>query len=158
MFFDFFQKIKWGILEFCTFDVTPNIFLSKWKEALLHSILLHSICLVKLLVSWSIDIINGLSLQLLVACLDDKARDEGTNVDVNKAKEDATQLYKDGEQKMWGTNNKTFIDIFAKRSRPHLAAVDAAYDKLYGHSLEEVSWFFFFFFLGYVKIQYSISY
>ncbi|KAJ8646851.1 hypothetical protein MRB53_008599 [Persea americana] len=82
-------------------------------------------------------VIDRNTKELLVACLDDKARDEGTNVDVNKAKEDATQLYKDGEQKMWGTNNKTFIDIFAKRSRPHLAAVDAAYDKLYGHSLEE---------------------
>ncbi|XXG51268.1 hypothetical protein AAC387_Pa02g5082 [Persea americana] len=82
-------------------------------------------------------VIDRNTRELLVACLDDKARDEGTNVDVNKAKEDATQLYKDGEQKMWGTNNKTFIDIFAKRSRPHLAAVDAAYDKLYGHSLEE---------------------
>ncbi|KAJ8646839.1 hypothetical protein MRB53_008587 [Persea americana] len=76
-------------------------------------------------------------IKLLVACLDDKASDGGTNVDVNKAKEDATQFYKDGE-KIWGTNNKTFIDIFTKRNRPLLAAVDAAYEKLYSHSLGEV--------------------
>ncbi|RWR75109.1 annexin D5-like protein [Cinnamomum micranthum f. kanehirae] len=81
-------------------------------------------------------LINSNTKELLVACLDDKARDEGTNVDVNKAEEDAKQLFKDGEN-IWGTNNKTFIDIFTKRNRSHLAAVDAAYDKLYGHSLEE---------------------
>ena len=78
------------------------------------------------------------ALQLLIACLDDKtARDEGTNVDPKMAEEDAKQLYKDGE-KIWGTNKKTFVEIFTKRNRPQLAAVDVAYEKLYGRSLEEV--------------------
>lgn len=78
------------------------------------------------------------ALQLMIACLDDMARDEGTNVDMKLAEDDAKQLYKDGENRL-GTNNKTFIDIFTRRNRPHLAAVDDAYHKLYGHSLEEVS-------------------
>ncbi|KAJ8646837.1 hypothetical protein MRB53_008585 [Persea americana] len=75
--------------------------------------------------------------ELLIACLDDQARDGGTNVDLKMAEEDANQLYKDGEKKRFGTNERTFIDIFTKRNRPHLVAVDAAYHKLYGHSLEE---------------------
>ncbi|XXG51245.1 hypothetical protein AAC387_Pa02g5060 [Persea americana] len=80
---------------------------------------------------------NGYHKELLIACLDDKTtRDEGTNVDPKMAEEDARQLYKDGE-KIWGTNEKTFVEIFTKRNRPHLAAVDVAYQKLYGHSLEE---------------------
>ncbi|RWR75113.1 annexin D5-like protein [Cinnamomum micranthum f. kanehirae] len=74
--------------------------------------------------------------ELLIACLDYQSRDEGKNVDLKMAEEDAKQLYQDGE-KIWGTNDKTFIDIFTKRNRPHLAAVDAAYQKLYGHSLEK---------------------
>lgn len=76
-------------------------------------------------------------LQLLIACLD-RGREEGGQVDVKKAEEDAKQLYKDGE-KRWGTNEKTFIDVFTQRSRPQLAATDSAYHKLYGHSLEKVS-------------------
>ncbi|XXG51251.1 hypothetical protein AAC387_Pa02g5066 [Persea americana] len=80
---------------------------------------------------------NGYHKELLIACLDDKtARDERTNVDPKMAEEDAKQLYKDGE-KIWGTNKKTFVEIFTKRNRPQLAAVDVAYEKLYGRSLEE---------------------
>ncbi|XXG51246.1 hypothetical protein AAC387_Pa02g5061 [Persea americana] len=65
------------------------------------------------------------ALQLLIACLDDQARDEGTNVDLKMVEEDAKQLYQDGK-KIWGTNDRTFT----KGIRPHLVAVDAAYHKM----------------------------
>ncbi|CAN1174282.1 Annexin D5 [Linum perenne] len=63
-------------------------------------------------------------------------RYEGWEVDKEMAMTDAKTLYKAGEKKL-GTDEKTFINIFSSRSSAHMAAVDAAYDNLYGHSLKK---------------------
>lgn len=63
-------------------------------------------------------------------------RYEGLEVDRVSAENDAKELYKAGEKKL-GTDEDTFIRIFSERSRAHLAAVDAAYNSMYGHSLDK---------------------
>lgn len=63
-------------------------------------------------------------------------RYEGFEVDKMIAENDARTLYKAGEKRL-GTDESTFIRIFSERSRAHLAAVDAAYHGMYGHSLEK---------------------
>ncbi|XP_054808251.1 annexin D5-like isoform X2 [Prosopis cineraria] len=52
-------------------------------------------------------------------------------------KKDAMDLYKAGERKMLGTDEKTFIRIFSDRSRTHLAAIAKAYERNNGNSLEK---------------------
>jgi len=51
-----------------------------------------------------------------------------------KAKEDAQKLYRAGEGTL-GTDEKVFIEIFAKRSWKHIRKVAEDYAKLYSHSL-----------------------
>jgi len=51
-----------------------------------------------------------------------------------KAKEDAQKLFKAGEGTL-GTDEKVFIDVFAKRSWKHIRKVAEDYAKLYSHSL-----------------------
>ncbi|CAI0442746.1 unnamed protein product [Linum tenue] len=63
-------------------------------------------------------------------------RYEGWEVDKEVAENDAKTLYKAGEKRL-GTDEKTFINIFSSRSSAHLAAVDAAYQNLYGHDLKK---------------------
>ncbi|XP_028124256.1 annexin D5-like [Camellia sinensis] len=63
-------------------------------------------------------------------------RYEGPQIDTVIVENDAKALYKAGEKRI-GTNYKTFICIFSERSRAHLAAVNFAYHKMYGHSLEK---------------------
>lgn len=50
---------------------------------------------------------------------------------------DAKSLFKAGEKKL-GTDEDTFIRIFAERSRAHLSAVSNAYHNMYGSSLKKV--------------------
>ncbi|KAJ8449769.1 hypothetical protein Cgig2_001425 [Carnegiea gigantea] len=63
-------------------------------------------------------------------------RYEGLEVDIMAAENDAKALYKAGEKRL-GTDEDVFIRILSGRSRAHLAAVDTAYNRLYGHSLEK---------------------
>ncbi|KAL7240102.1 hypothetical protein ACSBR2_005883 [Camellia fascicularis] len=63
-------------------------------------------------------------------------RYEGPEIDTMIVENDAKALYKAGEKRI-GTDEKTFIRIFSERSRAHLAAVNSAYHKMYGHSLEK---------------------
>jgi len=55
-------------------------------------------------------------------------------VTAEKAKEDASKLFRAGEGTL-GTDEKVFIDIFAKRSWKHLRQVSEHYAKQYSHSL-----------------------
>ncbi|KAK4261849.1 hypothetical protein QN277_004792 [Acacia crassicarpa] len=64
-------------------------------------------------------------------------RYEGPEFDQEIVEKDAMDLYKAGEGKMLGTNEKTFIRIFSDRSRAHLAAIAKAYERSNGHSLEK---------------------
>jgi len=75
-------------------------------------------------------------VQLLLAYVSIQ-RYEGSEVDKMIAENDARTLYKAGEKRL-GTDERTFIRIFSERSRAHLAAVDAAYRGMYGHSLGKV--------------------
>ncbi|KAI4326299.1 hypothetical protein MLD38_031627 [Melastoma candidum] len=63
-------------------------------------------------------------------------RYEGFEVDQAAAQQDAKTLYKAGE-KRFGTDEKTFIQTFSSRSSAQLAAIDVAYNNLYGHSLKK---------------------
>lgn len=63
-------------------------------------------------------------------------RYEGLEIDGMIAENDAKTLYRAGEKRL-GTDEDVFIKIFSERSRAHLAAVDAAYAGMYGHSLEK---------------------
>ncbi|KAI9102120.1 hypothetical protein K1719_023630 [Acacia pycnantha] len=62
---------------------------------------------------------------------------KGPEFDQERVEKDAMNLYKAGEGKMLGTNEKTFIRIFSDRSRTHLAAIAKAYERNNGHSLEK---------------------
>ncbi|XP_028805510.1 annexin D5-like isoform X2 [Neltuma alba] len=63
-------------------------------------------------------------------------RYEGPEVSREIAEKDAKVLYKAGE-KRFGTDEKTFIQIFSERSRPQLNATNSCYHELYGHSLKK---------------------
>ncbi|KAI9087392.1 hypothetical protein K1719_030712 [Acacia pycnantha] len=63
-------------------------------------------------------------------------RYEGPEVSREIAEKDAKALYKAGEKK-FGTDEKTFIQIFSERSRPQLNATNSCYHELYGHSLKK---------------------
>ena len=60
-------------------------------------------------------------------------RYEGPELDHIIVQEDAKQLYKSGEKRIW-TDEK----IFSEKSSTHLATVNSAYIASYGHSLEKV--------------------
>ncbi|XP_006660604.1 annexin D5-like [Oryza brachyantha] len=64
-------------------------------------------------------------------------RYEGPEVDPTIVTHDAKDLYKAGEKRL-GTDEKTFIRIFAERSWAHLASVASAYHHMYDRSLEKV--------------------
>jgi annexin A7/11 len=61
-------------------------------------------------------------------------RSEGLEVDRAMAAYDANALHKAGE-KRFGTDEKTFIQIFSERSSAQLAATAAAYRESFGNSL-----------------------
>lgn len=64
------------------------------------------------------------------------ARYEGLEFDRSAAERDAKALYKAGEKRL-GTDERTFVEIFAGRSRAHLNAVSSAYESMYGTSLRK---------------------
>ena len=57
------------------------------------------------------------------------AREEGTAVDMAKAKREAQELYQAGEKK-WGTDESKFNVILATRSYPQLRATFDEYIKV----------------------------
>nr|XP_055064998.1 annexin A3-like isoform X1 [Misgurnus anguillicaudatus] len=63
-------------------------------------------------------------------------RDESTNVDATKAKQDAKILYEAGE-KILGTDESKFIDILCNRSFPQLRQTLVEYKTLTGKTLQE---------------------
>ncbi|KNA24108.1 hypothetical protein SOVF_018850 [Spinacia oleracea] len=63
-------------------------------------------------------------------------RYEGFEVDRMITENDAKALYRAGEKRL-GTDEDMFIRIFSERSRAQLAAVDLAYNKMHGHTLEK---------------------
>lgn len=56
------------------------------------------------------------------------------------AKNDAKILYKAREKKL-GTDEKTFIHILSEEKGPHLTAISATYQIIYGNSLKKVTCF-----------------
>lgn len=63
-------------------------------------------------------------------------RDQSTNVDAAKAKQDAKILYEAGEKK-WGTDESKFIDILCNRSVSQLRQTLVEYKTLSGKTLQE---------------------
>lgn len=76
-------------------------------------------------------------MQLLLAYVG-APRYEGPEFDQQLVDKDARVLYKAGE-KRFGTDEKTFIQIFSERSKAHLVAVSSVYRNLYGHTLKKVN-------------------
>lgn len=97
-----------------------QIYLSKFGSYLEHDLEHHA---------------TGDHKKLLVAYVSIQ-RYEGPEVDMRIAENDANALYKAGEKRL-GTDEHAFIKIFSERSRAHLAAVDLAYKRMHGHSLEK---------------------
>ncbi|XP_036385015.1 annexin A3-like [Megalops cyprinoides] len=64
------------------------------------------------------------------------ARDESTNVNMAKAKEDAKALYEAGEKK-WGTDESKFIKILCRRSVPQLRQMLVEYKSISGKTLQQ---------------------
>uniref|UniRef100_A0A672MUV2 Annexin n=1 Tax=Sinocyclocheilus grahami TaxID=75366 RepID=A0A672MUV2_SINGR len=64
------------------------------------------------------------------------ARDESTNVNADKAREDAKALYHAGEKKL-GTDESKFIEILCKRSIPHLRQTILEYKNISGKTLQK---------------------
>ncbi|XP_062307431.1 annexin A3a isoform X1 [Osmerus eperlanus] len=63
-------------------------------------------------------------------------RDESTQVDAGKAKEDAKALYNAGEKK-WGTDEAKFVEILCQRSIPQLRQTLVEYHSLSGKTLQQ---------------------
>ncbi|KAK1283458.1 Annexin D5 [Acorus calamus] len=61
-------------------------------------------------------------------------RYEGPEIDLALVEKDAKALFKAGEKRL-GTDENVFIQIFSHRSRAQLAAVAAAYNRIYGTEL-----------------------
>ncbi|XP_071828836.1 annexin-B12-like isoform X3 [Apostichopus japonicus] len=78
---------------------------------------------------------SGHFRRLLVSMVQ-AARDETTNVDMNKAKADAKALYDAGEKKL-GTDESTFNAILASRNYAQLRATFEEYSKIGKYSIEQ---------------------
>ncbi|XP_055333553.1 annexin A6-like [Paramacrobiotus metropolitanus] len=79
---------------------------------------------------------SGHFKRILVACLTGN-RQEGPYVDLAKAKQDAEALYKAGPKK-WGTDEATFIAVFAMRSHAQLAVTFEEFKKIANTDIEKV--------------------
>jgi hypothetical protein len=79
---------------------------------------------------------SGYFKRILFACLTAN-RQEGQLVDVAKAKQDAEALFQAGPKK-WGTDESTFISIFALRSHAQLAVTFEEFRKLANSDIEKV--------------------
>uniref|UniRef100_A0A673FT46 Annexin n=1 Tax=Sinocyclocheilus rhinocerous TaxID=307959 RepID=A0A673FT46_9TELE len=71
-----------------------------------------------------------------ILLLAEGARDESTNVNADKAREDAKALYHAGEKKL-GTDESKFIEILCKRSIPHLRQTILEYKNISGKTLQK---------------------
>ncbi|XP_043095640.1 annexin A3-like [Puntigrus tetrazona] len=71
-----------------------------------------------------------------IIMLAEGARDESTNVNVDKAREDAKALYQAGEKRL-GTDESKFIEILCKRSIPHLRQTILEYKNISGKTLQK---------------------
>uniref|UniRef100_A0A8C2I3V6 Annexin n=1 Tax=Cyprinus carpio TaxID=7962 RepID=A0A8C2I3V6_CYPCA len=71
-----------------------------------------------------------------ILLLAEGARDESTNVNADKAKEDAKALYQAGEKRL-GTDESKFIEILCKRSIPHLRQTILEYKNISGKTLQK---------------------
>ncbi|XP_048452249.1 annexin A13 isoform X1 [Rhincodon typus] len=79
---------------------------------------------------------NGTLRKLLLSLLE-ADRDEGFEVNVNLAEQDAKELYEAGENR-WGTDELAFNNVLTKRNCMQLRATFKAYETLYGTAIEEV--------------------
>ncbi|CAH8513652.1 unnamed protein product [Schistosoma turkestanicum] len=77
---------------------------------------------------------SGYFKRILVALVQGD-RDENPNVDECRARRDAEELYKAGEQR-WGTDESKFIQIIGNRSYAHLRRVFAHYTTLGRRDIE----------------------
>ncbi|XP_016423803.1 annexin A3-like [Sinocyclocheilus rhinocerous] len=71
-----------------------------------------------------------------ILLLAEGTRDESTNVNADKAREDAKALYHAGEKKL-GTDESKFIEILCKRSIPHLRQTILEYKNISGKTLQK---------------------
>ncbi|XP_073695678.1 annexin A3-like [Garra rufa] len=71
-----------------------------------------------------------------ILLLAEGTRDESTNVNADKAKEDAKALYHAGEKRL-GTDESKFIEILCKRSFPHLRQTILEYKNISGKTLQK---------------------
>ncbi|XP_059406355.1 annexin A3a [Carassius carassius] len=71
-----------------------------------------------------------------ILLLAEGARDESTNVNADKAREDAKALYQAGEKRL-GTDESKFIEILCKRSIPHLRQTILEYKNISGKTLQK---------------------
>uniref|UniRef100_A0A8C2I748 Annexin n=1 Tax=Cyprinus carpio TaxID=7962 RepID=A0A8C2I748_CYPCA len=71
-----------------------------------------------------------------IILLAEGARDESTNVNADKAREDAKALYQAGEKRL-GTDESKFIEILCKRSIPHLRQTILEYKNISGKTLQK---------------------
>ncbi|KAG8637576.1 hypothetical protein MANES_15G138400v8 [Manihot esculenta] len=78
---------------------------------------------------------SGNHKQLMLAYLR-TTRYEGPEIDRHLIEIDAKTMHKSGEKK-FGMDERVLIQIFSERSRAHLVALDAAYQKMYGRELRK---------------------
>ncbi|XP_004373046.1 annexin A13 [Trichechus manatus latirostris] len=76
------------------------------------------------------------SLKKILVALLQAGRDEGDDIDIDLAGQDAKDLYDAGEGR-WGTEELAFHDVLARRSLKQLRATFQAYQVLIGKDMEE---------------------
>ena len=74
---------------------------------------------------------TSFNFKLLLVALLQCNRSDNPNPDINQCQADAQELYKAGEGR-WGTDEATFIRIFANRSAAEIACINQCYIKMRG--------------------------
>jgi len=91
----------------------------------------------KSLEDWVTKDTSGDYRKYLLALVAGNREDNSLPLDQERIARDADALYKAGEAKL-GTDENTFIDIFAHRSYKHMRALGDVYANKYAHSLNTV--------------------